>query len=216
VKTIAMISRKGGSGKSTLTIHLAVAAIQAGHSVGIIDLDPQQSAAEWSDSRDIGPDVISGQATRLPKLLDAARNAGADLVIIDTPASNADVPQIAAQHSDLCLIPCRASKLDVASNLASHATALAAQKPVFVVFNGEPNRRAAVIDELREVLAGRGVEAAPQIIRERVIFSESMSQGSSALEMDPSSKGASEIRSLYEWMCGIIDMKIGLPIVETA
>ena len=207
-----MISRKGGSGKSTLAIHLAVAAQQAGLAVGLIDLDPQQSAAEWGDERQDGPEVISGQATRLPKLLQAAASSGADLVIVDTPASNADVPQVAIGAADLCLIPCRASRLDITSNLASHATAVAAGKPAFVIFNAEPNRRSAVIDELRGVLASRGVEAAPQVVKERVVFSESVARGSTALEEEPDSKAAGEVRSLFEWVCRLIDLNIGRPI----
>ena len=207
-----MISRKGGSGKSTLAAHLAVAAQQAGLSVGIIDLDPQQSAAEWGDERQDGPEVISGQATRLPKLLQAAAASGADLVIIDTPASNADVPQVAIAAADLCLIPCRASRLDIASNLASHATAVAAGKPAFVIFNAEPHRRSAVIDELREVLASRGVETAAQVVKERVVFSESVARGRTALEEEPDSKASAEIRALFTWICGLMDLKIGRPI----
>jgi chromosome partitioning protein len=215
MKTIAMISRKGGSGKSTLTIHLAVAAQLSGLNVGIIDLDPQQSAAEWADEREEGPEVISGQATRLAKLLSAARNSGADLILIDTPASNADVPQIAAHNADLCLIPCRASKPDVASNLATHSMATAANKPVFFIFNDEPHRRASVIDELREVLTGRGVQTAPVVIKERVIFSESISRNATALELEPDGKAASEIRALFEWVIGLIDLKIGRPNVKS-
>jgi len=51
MKTLAVLSRKGGTGKTTLAIHLAVAAERAGHTAILIDLDPQASAAKWSDRR---------------------------------------------------------------------------------------------------------------------------------------------------------------------
>jgi chromosome partitioning protein len=49
--TVAMLSQKGGTGKTTLSLHLAVAAEKAGQSAVVIDLDPQASSAEWKDSR---------------------------------------------------------------------------------------------------------------------------------------------------------------------
>ena len=85
MKIVAMAARKGGCGKSTLTTHLAVAAIQDSKRVAIVDLDPQATVAEWADERgDDPPDVISSQPARLSKLLESMRGAY-DLVLIDTP-----------------------------------------------------------------------------------------------------------------------------------
>ncbi|HEX4077922.1 MAG TPA: ParA family protein [Rhizomicrobium sp.] len=85
MKTVAMLSQKGGTGKTTLTLHLAVAAEAAGRATVVIDLDPQASAAGWKDSRKAeAPAVISVPAARLPQALQAAQDGGADLVLIDT------------------------------------------------------------------------------------------------------------------------------------
>src|SRR5580698_10283646 len=90
MKTIAIISQKGGAGKTTLAVHLATAAAVAGHSAALIDLDPQATAASWGDRREaLAPEVISGQATRLPALLKTAGDNGAGFLVLDT-APNAD------------------------------------------------------------------------------------------------------------------------------
>jgi chromosome partitioning protein len=110
MKTIAVISQKGGAGKTTLSVHLATAAAIAGHSAAIIDLDPQGTAASWGDRRKAAtPEVVSGQAARLSILTEAAQGNGADFLIIDT-APNADQTALrAAQIADVVLIPCRAA-----------------------------------------------------------------------------------------------------------
>src|SRR5580692_6942656 len=90
MKVIAIISQKGGAGKTTLAVHLAAAAAAAGHTTAIIDLDPQATATSWGDRREATlPEVISGQAVRLPALLKAAQDNGADFLVLDT-APNAD------------------------------------------------------------------------------------------------------------------------------
>ena len=114
MKTVAIISQKGGAGKTTLAVHLATAAALASHSAAIVDLDPQGTAASWGDRRRAeSPEVVSGQAARLGVLIDAALTNGADLLILDT-APNADQTALrAAQSADLVLIPCRAATFDL-------------------------------------------------------------------------------------------------------
>ena len=74
MKIVAIISQKGGAGKTTLAVHLAAAAAKAGYRTAVIDLDPQGTAASWSDRRAAQePEVISGQAIRLPALIKARR-----------------------------------------------------------------------------------------------------------------------------------------------
>ena len=52
MKTLAILSQKGGTGKTNTAVNLAVASHLAGHRTAVIDLDPQASAAKWGDRRD--------------------------------------------------------------------------------------------------------------------------------------------------------------------
>ena len=106
MKVIAVIAQKGGAGKTTLSIATAVAAVADGLSAAVVDLDPQATAANWSDRRKAeSPVVISAQAARLPRILDAAADQGADLVIIDTAPRAEQGSLAAAKAADLVLVP---------------------------------------------------------------------------------------------------------------
>ena len=108
MKIVSVINQKGGSGKTTLALHLAVAASQAGRNTAVIDLDPQASSANWGDRRQAkGPVVRSAHASRLPQELQQIQDAGGEVVVVDT-APHADSAALEAAHaSDLILIPCR-------------------------------------------------------------------------------------------------------------
>ncbi len=83
---VAVIAQKGGTGKTTLALSLAVAAQQAGKTAAIVDLDPQATASNWSDRRQSDtPVVVSAQPVRLVQVLKSAEDGGARLVLIDTP-----------------------------------------------------------------------------------------------------------------------------------
>src|ERR1035441_3982909 len=84
MKVIAVLGQKGGRGKTTRPLSLAVAAHKANKSVAVIDLDPQASACKWGDRRNADPVIISVQPARLRNVLATARENGADLVFIDT------------------------------------------------------------------------------------------------------------------------------------
>src|SRR5437773_524001 len=89
MRTIGIIGEKGGTGKTTVSVGLAVEAAQAGQAVAVIDLDPQANAANWKDRRE-GNDVavVSAQVSRLRQTLELARENGADMAIIDSPGKS--------------------------------------------------------------------------------------------------------------------------------
>lgn len=206
MKIVAIISQKGGAGKTTLAVHLAAAAAAAGHIAAIIDLDPQATAASWGDRRATGaPEVISGQAARLPALVNAARENGADFLVLDT-APNADqVVSLAARAADLVLIPCRPAAFDLQAIETTLLLAKAAMKPAYVVLNAVPPR-SAIGKEAADGLAAGGAKVAPHYLTHRVAFAHGVIDGRTAQEFEPQGKAAEEVKTLYTWLCGNVDM----------
>lgn len=216
MKTIAIISQKGGAGKTTLAVHLATAAALSGLATAIIDLDPQGTAASWGDRRRAGePEVISGQAARLPTLIEAAQANGADCVILDT-APNADQTALrAASVADLVLIPCRAAMFDLEAIKTTLTLAQIAHKPAYVVLNAVPPR-SGIGKEAAEGLARQGAQVAPVTLSQRVAFAHGVIDGRTAQEFDPGGKAAEEIAELYRWTCGRVDMPTSVPARKVA
>jgi chromosome partitioning protein len=207
VKTVSIISQKGGAGKTTLAIHLAVAAELAGKSAAIIDLDPQASAAGWSDHRGKErPAVVSAQASRLEQVLEAARKAKADLAIIDTAPHSESSALASAKASDLILIPCRPAILDLRAIHTTIELASLAKKPAAVVLNCVPARGSLAADA-EEAIEHYGSAVCSVRIGHRAVFVHSLTEGLSALEFEPGGKGDREIKQLYKWVCGQVGVR---------
>jgi len=206
MKVIALISQKGGAGKSTLAIHIATCAHLNGYRTAIIDLDPQATARRWGDRREAdGPEVVSDHASRLAALLEAAKANGADLVVVDT-APNADQAALnAARAADLVLIPCRPAAFDLEAIEATRDLAAIARKPAWVVLNAAP-ARSRITAEAQAKLEKDGAACAPVSICQRVAFSHSVIDGRTALEFEPEGRAAGEVQQLYTWACGQIGM----------
>jgi chromosome partitioning protein len=201
MKTIAIISQKGGAGKTTLALHLAVAAEQAGRPAAVIDLDPQASATGWGDHRGKDqPAVASAQAARLDQVLAAARKAGAALGIIDTAPHSENTALAAARAADLILIPCRPAILDLRAIHSTIDLAKLAGRPAVVVLNSVPPR-GSLGEDANSAIGVYGVEVCPVRIGQRAVFIHALTEGLTALEHEPQGKGAREIRHLYKWMC---------------
>lgn len=201
MQTVAILSQKGGSGKTTLALHLAVAAERAGQLAAVIDLDPQASAAGWKDSRQSEtPAVVSVPSTRLPQALQAARTGGADLALIDSAPHAGDVALAAAEAADFILIPCRPGILDLRAIRPTARIAKLAGKPTFVVLNAMPNRAPNVLADARAAVAVHGLEVAPVNLQQRAAYAHALTAGQTAQEYEPSGKAAEDIAALYEWM----------------
>jgi chromosome partitioning protein len=111
---LAFISQKGGVGKTTLAIHLAVAFTAGGYNAALLDLDPQASAAEWKDARtDHTPPVIAVPAARLEKVIEETKAAKTDVLLIDTAPHSESTALTAARVADLILVPCQPSIMDL-------------------------------------------------------------------------------------------------------
>lgn len=221
MKTIALVSQKGGAGKTTLAIHIAVAAHQAGLHAAIADLDPQSSAWKWSERRKANgiehPEAATATAEQLPALQRQAEAGGLDLLVIDS-APMADRPALlACRAADLVLIPCRASILDIDAIGASHDLAVMAKKPSYVILNSCNTATGFDTDEAQAGMQDRGIETYPGRVYQRVAYQRGFIPGSSATEIEPGGKAAAEIGDLFAWI--VTELRIELPareIVEAA
>lgn len=199
MKILTIASQKGGTGKTTLSLGIATAAAAKGQSVAVLDLDPQASAAAWADSREAKNLAVDAVPPgRLLMLLDKLAEAGADLVVIDTPPA-ADAADLAAERADLVLIPCRPAALDLRAIKTSLRIAGRAGKRAFVVFNAVPPTGKAA-EAASAAVVGEGGQVAPIVIRQRSGIAAAMIDGRTIIETEPDSKGADEIRALYRWI----------------
>jgi chromosome partitioning protein len=201
MKTLAIISQKGGVGKTTLATALAVAAEREGKIAAVFDLDPQASAAFWKDTRTADtPAVVAIPPARLQHVLKAAADTGCDLAIIDAPPFAKDIAFEAAQHADFILIPTRPAVLDVMAMTKTLELVAHYGRPSAVVLTFCPIQGREIADT-EEAVKQLGASIAPVRIHNRVAYSRAQQTGLTAQEFEPDGKAAEEIKQLYAYMC---------------
>lgn len=207
MKTLAMIAQKGGTGKTTLALSLAVAAEAAGQSVLVIDLDPQASACRWGDRRTVdAPSVMDAQPARLAAALAKAAQAGIDLAIVDTPARVEQAAAEAAKVADLVLIPCKPSILDLETlRTTAELVQGRAKRPPLVILNAVP-AQGTRHEQAVEAIIGMGLAVCPAQVGQRVAFEYATQAGLTVTEYEPEGRAASDIRHLYNTICRIVGM----------
>ena len=206
MKTVAIISQKGGVGKTTLALHLAVSAERDNKPTVIIDLDPQASASTWKDLReDESPVVQPAQVNRLGVILEEASRQGAAFVVIDTSPNSESASLAAARAADLVLIPCRPHLLDLKAIGSSIELARLAKRPFFVVVNAVPPR-GSLGAEADSAIATYDAPVAPAQLSMRAAYYHCLVNGQVAQEYEPSGKAAEEAEALYRWICLQLNM----------
>lgn len=201
MKTIAIVSQKGGSGKTTLALHLAAAADAAGIPTALLDLDPQASASGWKDSRPGETPVVTPLPhTRLAQGLQAAKDGGARLAVIDT-APHTEAPAMGAiRAADLVLIPSRPGILDLRAIGSTAELVKLAGKPAFVVLNAMPPRATQLLADAAAAVELHGLAVAPVTFQQRAAFAHSLTAGQTAPEYEPEGKAAEETVALVAWV----------------
>jgi chromosome partitioning protein len=200
MKTLALMTQKGGSGKTTLAVHLAVAAEQAGEKVCLIDVDPQASAGAWYSIREQEtPAVVVVNASQLSHVLELARGEGITLAIIDTAPHNAAPAAAVSIAADFVLIPARPSAFDLAAAESTVSLVRSSGKSAAFVLNACPPR-APEIPEAIETLTAYGLPIASVTIGERRAYARAVATGRAVTEFEANGKASQEIRALLYWI----------------
>lgn len=202
---LALVSQKGGAGKSTLSIHLAVEGVARGLKTLLIDVDPQGSAANWGDRRgERAPDVTTENPARLAKAIDRARTEGYDFVVVDTPPHADQSALYAARVADLVAIPCRVSILDLDAIEATIDLCRMAEKKARVILNAAPVGATTMLSEATLGIQNRGGILCPAVVRDRAALRHALGDGLVAHEYEPDCRAAQEITALFA--CLYVDM----------
>ncbi|MFQ5972722.1 MAG: AAA family ATPase [Alphaproteobacteria bacterium] len=200
MRVLAFASQKGGSGKTTLAGHVAVAAeLSNAGPVALLDTDPQGSLAEWWNAREAEtPSFAHCVLSRLSQDLEHMRGLGVKLLVIDTPPAITATIENVVQVSDLIVIPTRPSPHDLRAAGATVEIVERANKPlVFAVNAATP--RARITAEAAIALSQHGT-VAPVTVHQRTEFAASMIDGRTVMELKPTSRSTTEILGLWDYL----------------
>ncbi len=203
MRTICVLSRKGGTGKTTVSTSLALAGHLRGRAVMLADVDPQHSSHYALGSRrSPGPRVEATCGGKLFAMKSAAELRNTDLFLIDTPAGlDASIYQSIA-IADLCLVVTRPNYLDLAAALATTNVLRQLSRPALIVINQAPatreGRESSVTAKAREALRFVKYPVADAVLCARFAYARAVSMGLSVEEADPKSLAAQEVRALWD------------------
>ena len=206
MKILGMIAQKGGTGKTTLSIHLTVQASLSGMRVLLVDMDPQASATSWRRRRtNQMPALVQSNGEALGDALRSARDDRYDLVIVDTAPHSSQDAAACAKLADWICIPTRPAILDLDAIAPSTDLVSKIGVSANIVLNscppparfGEPH----IVTEALEALLVYEIPVCDVAISQRVAFSHALIDGRSVSEYDRSGKAADEIERLFRSLC---------------
>lgn len=206
MKTLAVLSRKGGAGKTTVALHLAVAA-SLGRRVAVVDMDPQRSAADWWRSRDAeSPELVEVEPGNLAAIAKVANADGVDLLVVDTrPSAEADALE-AARAADLAVIVVKPSILDLRAVAGTVEAVRRAKAPAVILINQAPPARGIaenpIVLEARAALEGYGLPVVPVILHNRAAYHAALIDGRAVNELEPTGKATQEVAALWRYVEG--------------
>src|SRR3954452_19475053 len=206
MQTIVLATQKGGSGKSTLAIGLALAAIQAGHTVRLIETDSQGTLSNWQSRRPYAEPIVEPvyAASDVEQRLQSLDRDGVTLTIIDTAGGISAATTSAIRYADLCLIPARPSVADIEATVSTLEVVRAWNKPFAFVLNQTPIRGKRVGNAATVLGKFAAQDLADVIATPFVVMrndhQDAVGLGLSVIEYAPEGKSADEVRGLWLWV----------------
>lgn len=202
MRTLAVIALKGGSGKTTVATHLALAAHLRGHDTLVADIDPQRSSHDVLGAREAtGPACVTTSGRKLLSAQIAAAGLKKRLLIIDTPAGAVEDVSEALVLADLSIMVVRPTLLDLAGLARTLSIVRRLGKPSIVVINQAPVAResieAPLVKRALRALEYMQAPVAPVIVRSRAIYQTALERGRS-VEETPDLTAAKEIAALWD------------------
>jgi len=216
MRTIAVIARKGGSGKTTVAVHMSVAAHLRGYRTLLADSDPQRSSSTVLRGRTgAGPGFMETSGPELFGVQASAVRAGIDACFIDTAAGAEDELAHAIVLADLSLLVIRPTFLDFAAAIRTVEVLRRLRRPGLIVLNQAPVSRAGaeppLVKKAHEALRLMRLPVAPTILRARAAYQSALETGASAEETAPGSVAAQEVADLWAY---VARLAFGVPILE--
>jgi len=200
-KVITIAQQKGGTGKTTLAVHLALAFIKYHNlKVAIIDTDPQGSLGKWFMIRSEMNVTNGGLTFKTASLWGAQYESKIlkqdnDIIIIDTPPKIESDARPSIEAADLVLIPVAPSPVDFWATEAIIEIAKKAKRKVLIQIN-RANHRSKLISKTHEYIKSINVKSTDTLIGHRQIFVSSMGEGKTVVEKQRKSKAVEEIKSI--------------------
>jgi chromosome partitioning protein len=205
MRTIAVIARKGGSGKTTVAVHLAIAAHLRGRKTLLADSDPQRSSSAVLKGRaSCGPACLETSGLELLGLQAGAVRAGVEAFFIDTPAGAEDELAHAIVLADLSLLVIRPTFLDFAAAIRTAEVLRRLKKAGLIVLNQAPVSRAGteppLVKKAQEALRIMRLPVAPVILRARAAYQSALESGRSAEELGGAGPASEEVAGLWAYV----------------
>jgi chromosome partitioning protein len=224
MQTIVLATQKGGAGKSTLAISLALAAIRSGHNVRLIETDSQGTLSNWKRRRRYAAPIVEPiyAAREVEQRLQSLGREGVTVTIVDTAGGISAATNSAIRYADFCLIPTRPSIADIEATAATLSVIRAWHKPFAYVLNQTPIRGAARLAGAENALSNEAALDIDDIVARPIItmrndHQDALSAGLAVCEYAPGSKSAEEIRDLWQWVEARLGNEVAAvdePIIE--